>query len=148
MRFEGSLLLPRTIADVWPLLSDCRWLIQRLPDRTSESLLAEDHAKAVIRPGFSFVRGTLDVELRRRMSEPQSELEYVAASRSVGTRAELTTRMHLNAEDDATRMEWSVEITELGGLLKAVPSGLIRAAAQKAIDDVLANVRGQSSRSA
>jgi carbon monoxide dehydrogenase subunit G len=148
MQFEGSLLLPRSLDELWPLLSDCRWLIQRVPDRSAESLLAEDHANAVIRPGFSFVRGNLDVELRRTKSKPQSELEYAATSRGIGSSAELMTRLLLHAEETATRMDWSVHIVKLGGLLKAVPTGLIRAAAQKAIDDVLANVQELSSRSA
>lgn len=141
MRFEGSLLLARSPSDLWPRLSDTRWLIQRVPDRSSESLLAEDHAKAVVRPGLSFVRGTIDVEIRRTNAVPHSDLEFAATSRGIGSSAALSAALHLVEEESSTRVNWSVAITALGGLLKAVPSGLIRAAAQNAIDDVLANLQ-------
>ncbi|MBX9682060.1 MAG: hypothetical protein K2X38_25150 [Gemmataceae bacterium] len=141
MRFEGSLLLARSPSDLWPRLSDARWLIQRVPDRASESLLAEDHAKAVIRPGLAFVRGAIDVEIRRTKADTHSDLEFAATSRGIGSSAELSATLHLADEESSTRVDWSVTITALGGLLRAVPSGLIRAAAQKAIDDVLANLQ-------
>ena len=34
-----------------------------------------------------------------------------------------------------TRVHWVAEVKELGGLLKMIPSGLIRGAAQKVIGD-------------
>ena len=40
-----------------------------------------------------------------------------------------------SAADGGSRVAWAVEITELGGLLKAVPQGLTKAAAQKVIAD-------------
>ena len=43
--------------------------------------------------------------------------------------------------DNGTSVKWSGNVTELGGLLKLVPQGLIQAAAQKVIADVWASIR-------
>jgi carbon monoxide dehydrogenase subunit G len=43
----------------------------------------------------------------------------------------------LKPHGDGTRIHWTADVKELGGLLKAIPRGLIQAAAQKVIGDVL-----------
>ena len=40
-------------------------------------------------------------------------------------------------------MQWTGAVRELGGLLKAVPSGLIQAAAQKVIAEVWAGIKAR-----
>ena len=37
-------------------------------------------------------------------------------------------------------IQWSADVQQLGGLLKAVPAGLIQAGAERVINDLLANV--------
>jgi carbon monoxide dehydrogenase subunit G len=37
--------------------------------------------------------------------------------------------------DGGAKVQWHCEVKKLGGLLKMVPSGLIRGAAQKVIED-------------
>ena len=49
----------------------------------------------------------------------------------------------LKGADGGSRVAWRVDVTELGGLLKAVPQGLIKAAAQKVITDAWTSVDGK-----
>jgi carbon monoxide dehydrogenase subunit G len=46
----------------------------------------------------------------------------------------------LTPKDTGTHVHWKAEIKNLGGLLKAIPSGLIRGAAQKISADVWAEI--------
>ena len=41
----------------------------------------------------------------------------------------------LTPQDSGTRVHWTADVKDLGGLLKAVPRGLVQAAAQKVIAD-------------
>ena len=43
--------------------------------------------------------------------------------------------LRLSPQGSGTHLEWEADIKELGGLLKAVPKGLVLAAAQKVIAD-------------
>jgi uncharacterized protein len=44
--------------------------------------------------------------------------------------------LHFSTTESGTQVNWVGNLTELGGLLKLVPKGLIQAAAQKVIADV------------
>ena len=44
--------------------------------------------------------------------------------------------LRLSADGPNTKVGWTAEVTQLGGLLKMVPYGLIRGAAHKVIEDV------------
>jgi len=46
--------------------------------------------------------------------------------------------MTFAAHETGTRVRWVAEVTHLGGLLKLVPQGLVRGAAEKVINDVWA----------
>ena len=57
-------------------------------------------------------------------------------SKGIGSSSTVEATLVLAAlGETATRVHWVAEVKELGGLLKLVPSGLIRGAAQKVIAD-------------
>ncbi len=60
-----------------------------------------------------------------------------------GLSAEPWTASAQNHPGDGTALHWSADVTRLGGLLKAVPAGLIRGAAQRIINDVWTGVDKQ-----
>jgi carbon monoxide dehydrogenase subunit G len=90
----------------------------------------------MVRPGFAFVRGVLEVTLEIRDAIESSVVRYVQYSKGIGTSSEVETTVELSPQDQGTKIRWRAEVTKLGGLLKAVPSGLIRGAAQKVIEDL------------
>jgi len=63
-----------------------------------------------------------------------------AMAKGIGSSSEVEAALTFAAQPAGTRMHWQVEIKNLGGLLKAVPQGLIKAAAQKVIADALTTV--------
>jgi carbon monoxide dehydrogenase subunit G len=140
LHFEGDSDLARSPADVSAKLSDARFLVQCIPGVQSVASAEADRAVCTLRPGFSFVRGNLEVTLRvvERVAEKSARLAL--HSKGVGSTSELDVELTFGPNDCGTRVHWTADLTQLGGLLKAVPQGLIKGAAQKVIADAWANV--------
>jgi carbon monoxide dehydrogenase subunit G len=140
LHFEGTREFRNSPAEVWDKLSDVRFLVACIPDVESVSQADRKSAVFVIRPGFSFVRGTLEVNLQVVPKVEGKELAFMVASKGIGSTNKLDAELTLSPGDGGTVAQWSVDVKELGGLLKAVPQGLIKASAQKVIGDVWASL--------
>lgn len=136
MRFEGDRNLPYMPAEVFPKLRDVRFLVSCVPDSTPLGEATQDHAECRVRPGFAFVRGTMDVTLRVVEAVEPTTVRLRLTSKGIGSSSDVEVFLNLAAREAGTHLHWTAEIQELGGLLKAVPSGLIRGAAQKTIDEL------------
>ncbi len=135
VRFEGEKDFPQAPAELWAKLSDARFLVQCIPDVESVKEQQSDRAELVLRPGFSFVRGTLDVTLRVVDAVAPTAARYVFTSRGIGSSSDVEATIALAPQGTGTRVHWTAEVKALGGLLKMVPAGLIRGAAQKVVND-------------
>jgi carbon monoxide dehydrogenase subunit G len=140
LHFEGVRAFPIPPDQVWEKLSDARFLVACIPDVESVSHSERQSAVFVIRPGFSFVRGTLEVNLQVLPRVEGKELTFLVASKGIGSTNKLEADLIIAPDDGGTTVRWSVDVKELGGLLKAVPQGLIKASAQKVIADVWASL--------
>jgi carbon monoxide dehydrogenase subunit G len=118
-------------------------LAQCIPDVESVTEVAPERAVLVLRPGFSFVRGTLDLTLTVPEAVSPESARYLAASKGIGSSADVQAVLQFTPEGPGTRVRWTAEVKALGGLLKMVPQGLIRGAAQKVIGDVWAAVEAK-----
>jgi carbon monoxide dehydrogenase subunit G len=134
VRFDGSIDFPLTQAEVWAKLTDARFLAQCIPDVESIKEATADRAVLVLRPGFSFVRGTLDVTLSV-VDAVDPAARYLVASKGIGSSADVEATIALAPINEGTRVSWAADIKTLGGLLKMVPHGLIVGAAQKVVND-------------
>ena len=134
-RFEGEKDFPQSPTELWTKLSDARFLVQCIPDVESVTEAESDHARLVLRPGFSFVRGTLEATLRVVDAVAPTAARYLIANKGIGSSAEVEAIIALAPQGTGTRVHWTAEVKTLGGLLKMVPSGLVRGAAQKVVND-------------
>ena len=134
LHFEGTRDLPQPPAEVSAKLSDARFLAQCIPGAESTSKLEPAEAVCVLRPGFAFVRGTIDVTLRMaERAEPNARVQL--SSKGIGSSSEVEATLALTPTEAGTKVHWNAEVKNLGGLLKMVPAGLIRGAAEKVIND-------------
>jgi carbon monoxide dehydrogenase subunit G len=140
VHFEGDKEFAQLPGELWPQLSDPRFLVGCLPDVESVSRAEVDMAEFKLRPGLSFVRGTLDVTMRRGECVAEKSVRFTVVGKGIGSTSQVEAVLNLEPKEKGTRIHWTVDITELGGLLKAVPQGLIKASAQKVIADVWAAV--------
>ncbi len=135
IHFEGEKDFPQPPAELWTKLSDVRFLVQCLPDVESVAAMGPDYARIVLRPGFSFVRGTLEATLHVVDTVAPTAARYTIVNKGIGSSADVGATVTLAPLDTGTRVHWTAEVKALGGLLKMVPSGLIRGAAQKVVND-------------
>src|SRR5262245_32589115 len=136
LRFEGDREFPQAPAELWAKLSDARFLVSCVPDVESVARAEQNEAACVIRPGFSFVRGTLELTMKVTDPVPDTSAKLLLHTKGIGTTSLVEATYALSArEDGGTRMHWTADVKERGGLLKAVPEGLVKAAAQKVLAD-------------
>lgn len=136
LRFEGDKEISRPLAEVWSKLSDARFLVQCIPDVESVQQADADQAMLTIRPGLSFVRSSLETTVLLHDRTTPTGLQIDLLSKGIGSSSKVAITLTLAATDAGTRVHWTAEIQELGGLLKLVPSGLIKGAAQKVINGI------------
>lgn len=135
IHFEGVESFPTPPADLYAKLADAGWLARALPD-TEVLEATTDRATWKVKPKFAFMAGTLDTiaEVAARVSGEQ--VRYRVTSTSVGAKSVAEATMTIRPAGAGSEVQWAGDLTELGGLLKMVPRGLLQAAAQKVIADV------------
>lgn len=138
LHFEGDRDFASAPAEVWAKLTDTHFLAQCIPGAESVSQVGSDRVECTLRPGFAFVRGTLELTLQLADLVPEQSARLLLHSKGIGSTSDVEAALALAAQGVGTRLHWTVDIKSLGGLLKAVPPGLIKAAAQKVIADALA----------
>jgi carbon monoxide dehydrogenase subunit G len=135
LRFEGDRDFGLPPEPVWDKLTDPHFLVECIPDVETVKSVGSDHAELVLRPGFAFVRGTLDVSLKIVDAARPTSARVLINGKGIGSSSAVEAALALASQESATRVHWTVEIKELGGLLKMVPHGLIRGAAEKVVND-------------
>jgi uncharacterized protein len=138
MEGEKSLLQGRE--QVYAKLTDLQFLVSCLPDLHQVKEVKEKTAAAVLRPGFSFARGELQLTVEKLEENPPVSARYLLKSKAIGSTSEVETIFSLSETDAGTVLHWKAEVKQLGGLLKAVPSGLIQGGAQRVITELLGKV--------
>jgi carbon monoxide dehydrogenase subunit G len=135
LRFEGDRDFPQAPGELFARLADARFLVQCVPDVESVASAEADRAVLVLRPGFSFVRGTLETTLQVVDAVAPTALRVLLHSKGIGSSSDVEAALALAPREAGTRVHWTAEVKSLGGLLKLVPSGLVRGAAEKVIND-------------
>jgi carbon monoxide dehydrogenase subunit G len=143
LHFEGDKDLSRGPAELYPKLSDARFLVECIPGGQVVGEPEADRAVCKVRPALSFVTGSLEVTVQVSERVPDSSVRVALRSKGIGSSSDVEATLTLTPQDGGTRLHWAADVTRLGGLLKAVPSGLIRGAAQKIITDVWNNVEAK-----
>jgi carbon monoxide dehydrogenase subunit G len=131
---------------LWQSLARPDFLCRCFPDVDRVVKSDERTAAVVVRPGFSFVRGTLDVSFDFAELDPPRLARVRIHVKGVGSSAELAMQLDIAAVDGGSVVRWRLDAVQFGGLLKAVSMGLVLAAAQKVAADTWGNIRKQLSK--
>ena len=140
IHFEGVESYSAPPAALYPKLSDAGFLVGCLPDAEVHEA-TPDKAVWKLKPKLSFLTGSLDTTLTVMERVPGESVKYRIAGKAIGAASVVEALLTLKPDGDGTAVHWSADITELTGLLKMVPKGLVQSAAQKVIADVWAAVR-------
>ena len=137
IQLQGSREFTVAIDQLYPELADLSRLVKTLPDVKTVKEAREDHAVVIVAPGFSFVKGELETTIVRASAQPLTQAELQVHSKGIGASVKILASFTLTSQGQGTLMNWQAAVQELGGLLKLVPSGLLKGAAQKVIDNWL-----------
>ncbi len=139
LHFEGTEQFECDPAAVYAYLANPARLARAIPEHqvTAE---AADSATWKVRPKFAFMAGTLDTTATVAGREPDRQVRYTVVSKGVGSSSTVQAVLTFVPADITCTVEWVADLTELGGLLKLAPRGLMQAAAQSVIAEVWAAV--------
>lgn len=126
---------------LWPSLARPDFLCRCFPGVERVVRADERSAAVIVRPGFSFIRGTLEVAFEFADTDPPRMARVLIHIKGIGSSAELETRIEIVTANGGTCVKWSASALQIGGLLKAVSQGLMQAAAQKVANDTWAKIR-------
>src|SRR5207237_663824 len=109
LRFEGDRDFALAPGDLFSRLSDARFLVECIPDVESVGTAEPDRATLVLRPGFSFVRGTLQVSLQVVEAVAPRSARVLLHSKGIGSTSDVEASLELAEHDGGTRVHWVAE---------------------------------------
>ncbi|HEV3137380.1 MAG TPA: SRPBCC domain-containing protein [Pirellulales bacterium] len=128
---------------LYELLTNLDAMAATIPDLVSAEKVDERTMKCVVRPGFSFLRGTMRLTIALGDAiRPESAAMSVTAQ-GIGVSMNVVSQLNISPEGPGSRLDWTARIQELKGLISAVSPGLIKAAADQVIRHAWGQVRKQ-----
>lgn len=140
IHFEGHREFPLPITDVFTKLGDAAFLVGCLKDLDEVIESSTDRAHWKVRPGFSFIRSTLDIHMEIEDRVANSSIKVKLFSRGIGATSTVQALLNFQSKESATAVSWTADISELTGLLKLVPKGLISSTAGKVIEETWSEI--------
>jgi uncharacterized protein len=128
---------------VYALLTDLDAMAGAIPDLVSAEKVDERTLKCVVRPGFSFLRGTMRMTISLGDCQQPERAAMNVDAQGIGLSMSVASQLRIANEADGSRLEWTARIEKLGGLISAVSPGLISAAADQVIRHAWSQVRKQ-----
>ncbi len=128
---------------LFALLTDLDALAATIPDLVSSEKIDDRMLKCVVRPGFSFLRGTMKLAISVGETSPPTSATMNVDAQGIGVSMKVTSRLAISPEGEGSRLDWTANVCELKGLIAAVSPGLIKAAADQVIRHAWMAVRKQ-----
>jgi carbon monoxide dehydrogenase subunit G len=128
---------------VYALLTDLDAMAATIPDLVSAEKVDDRTLKCVVRPGFSFLRGTLRLTIKLEDCQPHETAAMNIDAQGIGMSMGVASQLRILGEPDGSRLEWTAGIVQKKGLISAVSNSLIKAAADQVIRHAWSQVRKQ-----
>ncbi len=142
-QFGGEEQFSASPEKLYALLTNLDAMTATIPDLVSSEKVDEHSIKCVVRPGFSFLRGTMRLTIKLGdCVEPERAVMNVDAQ-GIGVSMSIVSQLHISPAADGSKLEWTAQIEQLKGLIAAVSPSLIKAAADQVIRHAWTQVRGQ-----
>jgi carbon monoxide dehydrogenase subunit G len=133
LAFGGNETFSAPPEQVFAALTDLDRLPKLIPDVVSAEKIDDRTLNCVVRPGFSFLRGTLRMTLTIVDSDPPRTASMKVSAIGIGAKIEIVSSLSIAATDAGSTLTWSASVTELKGLVATISRPLISAAADQVI---------------
>ena len=128
---------------VYGLLTDLDAMAATIPDLVSSEKVDGRTLRCVVRPGFSFLRGTMKLTISLGDCQPTEHATMSVAAQGIGVSMDVVSQLDIEPVGDGSLLKWSARIEQLKGLISAVSPALIKAAADQVIRHAWTEVRKQ-----
>lgn len=118
---------------VYALLTDLDAMASTIPDLVSSEKVDDRTLKCVIKPGFSFLRGTMRSTIQLGECTPNERAAMNVEAAGIGVGMLIASQLDIQPEGSGSRLIWRATIEQRKGLLAAVSPSLIRGAADQVI---------------
>ena len=137
MQFDGEEIIPAPPDRVYAVVTDLDSLPASIPDLVSSEKLDAQTLQCTVRPGFSFLRGTMKLKISLADAVPPDSVTMKIDSAGIGVSMKIASRLKLQPHvldgRPATKLAWQAEVTDLKGLVATVSPGLVRTAADQVV---------------
>src|ERR1043166_891624 len=107
-----------------------------IPDLESSKQIDAQTLECVVRPGFSFLRGTLKMLVKMTDVLPPDRATMQVTAQGIGVNIEMVSHLEVAAHSFGSLLKWQAEVVSMKGLISPVSTGLVRAAADQVIRHV------------
>lgn len=132
---QGNEQINATKEMLTAVVSDMHSFIKLIPDIKEVKELTNEKAHVLVATGLSFVKGDLDATIDLVKQEEQYVMNVF--SKGIGS----SSKVKIIFTPEESLIKWQLEVLELGGLLKLVPSSLLKGAAMKITNEVIAEFK-------
>ena len=133
-QFNGSEILDASPEEVHAFLIDLDQLVGIVPGLVKKQIGEDGICRTTIRPGFSFIKANLKQDFELIGHTPGEQVVIGVEAKGIGNKFGVQSTLNLAPhEDGKTRLDWQAEIMHMSGLVAALGTGLIRAAADQVI---------------
>jgi carbon monoxide dehydrogenase subunit G len=126
---------------LYALLTDLDAMTGTIPDLVSAEKVDDTTMKCVVRPGFSFLRGTMKLAITLADRRPHSSATMNVAAQGIGVGMNVVSHLQISPDGSGSLLKWTAKVEQLKGLIAAVSPTLIKAAADQVIRHSWAAVR-------
>lgn len=133
LQFGGEERFVAPPEKVYALLTDLDGLGASIPDLVSAERVDERTLQAVVRPGFSFLRGTMKLRISLADLAPPHQATLKIDAQGIGVAMKIVSHMKLEPDADGTKLTWTADVPEMKGLVATVSPGLVKAAADQVL---------------
>ncbi len=133
LQFGGAEHFDATPERVFAAAIDLDATPDNIPDLVSHERVDEHTLRAVVKPGVSFLRGTLKMEIKLVDLHPPESGTMLLNVQGIGTTITVESKMKISPEGTGARLDWQATVTQLKGLIATISPGLVQATAEKTI---------------
>ncbi|MBC04290.1 MAG: hypothetical protein CMJ34_13470 [Phycisphaerae bacterium] len=132
--FNGTELLDAPPEEVHAFLIDLDQLVAIVPGLVKKEIGEDGICRTTVRPGFSFIKANLKQDFQVVDHTPHERVVIGVEAKGIGNKFGVESTLDLTPHDDGgTRLDWKAEIVHMSGLVAAVGTTIIRAAADQVI---------------
>ncbi len=142
-QFGGEEHFAATPERLYAQLTDLDAMMKTVPDLVSAERVDERSMRAVVRPGFSFLRGTLKLVISLTDTQPPSAAAMTIAAQGIGVSMRVVSHLQIAGAGTGSKLTWDAQLAEVKGLAAALSPSLIKAAADQVIRHAWTQVRKQ-----